>query len=227
MIDIKDLISVQEIEVILEKFLNSKLDMMGSNIYIGTVVDNNDPDKLGRVKVNIIGKYDGISTTDLPWARPETKSVSGNFMIPNLNDKLLVRVDDIYDPVYVGKYFSESTRSDILDDSYPNTAVIYEDEQGTSISVNKKIHSMLITHKSGSSIEFKDNGDIDIRPNKNLNLITDKGSVNLNDNLISEGSILKRLLLGGSSAIIPLPNLPVTPPPGQPLAPAQQKVFTV
>lgn len=225
MIQIKDLITAKEIEVLLDQYLNSKLSTQGSNMFIGTVVDNNDPERMGRVKVNIIDKYEGIQTSDLPWCRPEVTNVSGHFSIPNINDKLIVRVDDIYNPVYLGKLLNSLNKSSLLEEEYPNTNVIYEDETGTSITVNKKVNSMLITHSSGSSIEFKESGDIDITSNGNFTIKTSKGKINLNDNLISEGFGISRLLLGGENAVIPAPNLPATPPPGLPLAPAQMKVF--
>ena len=45
--------------------------------FVGKVVDNNDPKKLGRVKVNVYGVYDDIAPEDLPWAQivvPENMS---------------------------------------------------------------------------------------------------------------------------------------------------------
>ena len=41
-----------------------------SGIFIGTVVDNNDPKKLGRLKINVPTVYGNIKTDDLPWASP-------------------------------------------------------------------------------------------------------------------------------------------------------------
>ena len=35
----------------------------------GIVKNINDPDKLGKVKVNVIGIHDNIKTTDLPWSK--------------------------------------------------------------------------------------------------------------------------------------------------------------
>jgi phage baseplate assembly protein gpV len=41
---------------------------MYNQIKFGTVVDINDPEKLGRVKVNVYGLHDNIETADLPWS---------------------------------------------------------------------------------------------------------------------------------------------------------------
>ena len=37
--------------------------------YYGTVVDINDPEKLGRVKVNVYDCHDNIATKDLGWSQ--------------------------------------------------------------------------------------------------------------------------------------------------------------
>jgi hypothetical protein len=37
-------------------------------IKFGTVVDINDPEKLGRVKINVYGLHDNIRNEDLPWS---------------------------------------------------------------------------------------------------------------------------------------------------------------
>jgi len=41
---------------------------MYNQIKFGTVVDINDPEKLGRVKVNVYGLHDNIDTKDLAWS---------------------------------------------------------------------------------------------------------------------------------------------------------------
>lgn len=40
-----------------------------SRWFLGEVVDVNDPEQLGRVKVNVFGVYDDIDEADLPWAQ--------------------------------------------------------------------------------------------------------------------------------------------------------------
>lgn len=37
------------------------------DLYFGFVVDNNDPLKIGRCKVKLIGLYDSVKDADLPW----------------------------------------------------------------------------------------------------------------------------------------------------------------
>jgi len=59
--------------------------MLGTNLHIGVVEDRNDPRKLGRVRVRILGLHSpdrksDIQITDLPWAtvmQPPNVSTSG------------------------------------------------------------------------------------------------------------------------------------------------------
>ena len=58
-----------------------------SGIFIGTVVDNNDPKKLGRLKINVPTVYGNIKTDDLPWASPSFPygyHDSGIFFVPEV-----------------------------------------------------------------------------------------------------------------------------------------------
>lgn len=41
-----------------------------SNHFLGFVTDNNDPMKIGRCKVKVIGLHDSLSDSDLPWIQP-------------------------------------------------------------------------------------------------------------------------------------------------------------
>jgi hypothetical protein len=51
--------------------------------YIGVVEDNNDPKKIGRVKVRVLNVFDSLKLEDLPWAKP-WKDLNGNgFNIPD------------------------------------------------------------------------------------------------------------------------------------------------
>ena len=45
--------------------------------YIGTVEDNNDPKKLGRVRVRVMDIFDNIPVEDITWASP-WKDLNGN-----------------------------------------------------------------------------------------------------------------------------------------------------
>lgn len=95
--------------------------------FIGKVVDNKDPKKLGRVKVFIEGLLEG-DTKDLPWVMMENGTGFGGtgqdsaFIVPLVGASLNIHFpyDDIYFPVYRGFYQSSITHQSAFDDNYPH-----------------------------------------------------------------------------------------------------------
>ena len=71
--------------------------------YVGVVEDNNDPKKLGRVRVRVLDVFDNINVEDIPWATP-SKDLNGNaFNLPEKGKVLLVIFDqgDEYKPEFI------------------------------------------------------------------------------------------------------------------------------
>lgn len=71
--------------------------------YIGVVVDNNDPKKIGRCRIRVVNIFDDIPETDIPWASP-WKDLNGNaFNVPDVGKVLTVIFDsgNIYKPEYI------------------------------------------------------------------------------------------------------------------------------
>jgi hypothetical protein len=66
------------------EWAKNKFDGVSSNkTYIGPVVDNNDPEKIGRVRVRVMDVFDNLKDEDIPWASP-WKDLNGNqFNIPD------------------------------------------------------------------------------------------------------------------------------------------------
>jgi hypothetical protein len=151
--------------------------------YIGFVVDGNDPERLGRCKVRVIGIYDNIEDDKLPWcfyggssvfAGGESKG-GGNISIPKLGTAVNVTFlgNDIHAPVWNSVIHINDKLRRELAQSYPDSHVIVYDEdqdlkvwftpsngmqiyyKDSSISINPD-QSILIDHKeSQSNIELK------------------------------------------------------------------------
>jgi type VI secretion system secreted protein VgrG len=73
----------------------------------GVITDNNDPDKLGRVRVNMFWQASGMTT---PWIRmvnPYAGNERGIFFIPEIGDEVLVGFEggDAEKPFVIGSYF--------------------------------------------------------------------------------------------------------------------------
>ena len=100
--------------------------------YRGTVMDNNDPDQYGKVRVMIFPMLSGLETTDLPWAIPAMPlwdgagDGTGSFVVPKIGSNVYCFFEegDIYQPVYFAEA-QDALRGlpteRVID--YPNTKV--------------------------------------------------------------------------------------------------------
>ena len=93
----------------------------------GTVVANNDPLKLGRVKVQIQGIFEGEPST-LPWVRRKTDTLFCGadcevFDVPELGSVVEVRWNyDESTPMYSGAPYSKRHQTDTFTGNYPYEA---------------------------------------------------------------------------------------------------------
>lgn len=167
--------------------MDIKKDQLKLNgIYIGKVVDNNDPNKYGRVKVNIHGLFDGIDTEQIPWAKPALPIFSGAgsgfgmFCVPEENSYVycFFTDGDVYQPTYfaeapTGVHGHPSTG----DTNYPNRRgfktkkghIFYVDDEDDVIRIEHKDgHYIKLTstetkiEKSGATITIDSSGNITI-----------------------------------------------------------------
>lgn len=165
-------------------------------ILIGTVVDNNDPEKLERVRVKIPDLYDNMEDTDLPWAIPVyprkhgATPDSGEFgNIPAVGSTVYVKLQngDATFPTVVGSVLDVNNRLPDGGINYPNRYgfvdaagnVFYIDTTPGSVEV-------FFRHKSGTKIEINDAGELTITGVDNVNInsdldtnITVKGATNI------------------------------------------------
>lgn len=95
-----------------------------------TVVDNMDPKKLGRVKVNLPGLFEGENAEALPWIRRKTDTIFCGqdceiFDVPEKGSVVEVRWDyDNQTPVYSGAPYSVKHQTKEFTNNYPNEAGI-------------------------------------------------------------------------------------------------------
>jgi len=136
-----------------------------TNIYRSKVLDNNDPEKLGRIRCEIypilIGKataqnltdVEGIDTEQLPWAVPAMSLSSGagdgcgSFAVPDVGAFVFVFFEegDINQPVYFAEAQTKThglPASRIT--SYPNRKVI-ETSSGIKIIIDNATGQVIIT----------------------------------------------------------------------------------
>jgi len=78
-------------------------EKLKNEIFLGLVVDNNDPKKLGRCKVKVFQVFDKLANEDIPWAMP-WKDLNGNeFVLPDVGKYVSVVFDqgNKYSPEYI------------------------------------------------------------------------------------------------------------------------------
>lgn len=183
-----------------------KDDLVGTS-WIGEVVDIEDPNKIGRIKVNVYGKFDDIPTEDIPWAYPGNNYTGGSstgggfFSVPKKGSIVSVKFDNgnIYHPEYFfNQKISDEVKSEI-ENSYANAHIIvydtvtdgslkifFTEEKGimldykkTQINI-KNDNSVLIQTASGNSkVEIFDDGKLTITQSNDIELTTNT-NVNVN-----------------------------------------------
>lgn len=139
------------------------------NSWVGKVIDNKDPDKIGRCKIRIQGYYEGIEDDDLPWALPSPSflgSYRGSFVVPQNGTLVNGHFDqgDENVPIYDGLAIHESNTKSLSDkdNDYPNTMVLFETDDDDSLSVNRSSGEISLKHRSGSIITLDKNGNLTI-----------------------------------------------------------------
>lgn len=151
------------------------------NFYQGIVVDNNDPEKLGRCKIRVFGVFsDEIQDKDLPWAVPDfgfIGSTLGSFIVPPNDCIVNVYFDnnDIYKPKYTTKVLNRNDLPTDKDDDYPNTMIFFETDEGEYFKINRQQNLTFYKTASGVTISIDDGGNIDIDTST-----SDTGNVTIN-----------------------------------------------
>ena len=136
----------------------------------GVVVDNEDPLKIGRLKIQVPAAYGNQPASLLPWAWPLYKQ-HGEFYIPRVGENVYVefmatngKPDPSY-PIWTGVWKANGEAAGEVNGGSPMEAQYYRVEQTTSghktIYCDKPGKEYIkIQHKSGSYILFNEAGEI-------------------------------------------------------------------
>lgn len=170
--------------------LNDDLNIMK---FLGKVVDVNDPERKGRIKVSVYGKFDDLPIDAIPYASPCTNFTGGSetgggfLSIPKLNSDVNVVFDNgnIYYPLYLNL---QEINQDLIanietDDDYINIhSLIYD-------STNKL--KVWYLKSKGLLLEL-DNTFINIKNDNSIVLSSDGGKqIHIKKDAISLGKLDK------------------------------------
>jgi type VI secretion system secreted protein VgrG len=174
--------------------------------YLGTVVDNNDPKKIGRIKVTITGLLEGANDA-LPWVYRRSPvgsgkdASTGQFQVPKVGSKveIVFPTDDIYSPFYSDARDDTSNQIADFSDGYPNTYGFIDD--GFGYTYKKDTKELTIKHPSGTEIKIIEDGTTTITGAKDVN-VEASGDVKVEAETIElDGSGGKAKLKGGKVAL--------------------------
>jgi len=145
-----------------------KIDDKFNGIYRAKVVDNMDPDMLGRVKAQIYPMLAEVEADDLPWAVPAypiwegSGNNTGYFAVPNVDSFIFVFFEqgDIYQPVYFAE--APTATKGLPPDrtvNYPNRKVM-QTTSGIIFMVDDTAKVVNITHPTGTQITIQGDGQV-------------------------------------------------------------------
>lgn len=161
-------------------------------VMVGIVTNNDDPEKLGRVKLKLPIR-EGADETD--WVRVATfmgGADRGSFFVPEVNDEVLVafHLGEVRQPFVIG--------------------VLWNKKQKPPISMKQGNHIRSIKSRSGHTITFDDNpsGNIEIKTNGgHLVSLDDKNrKISINDssnnNCIEINGTSNEIMIKSSSSTV-------------------------
>jgi len=144
--------------------------------YLAVVADNNDPDKLQRVRVTIPGLLEADNAEDLPWVAPAQCSLFGvgdNFgvlRVPRVGSKVFVRYGDSppTSGVYTGDAVTARTAlAPELLENYPNR-VGFSTPSGDLCYTDLTQKTFYYRHSSGTSMEILGDGTLRVNVAKDM-----------------------------------------------------------
>lgn len=133
----------------------------------GIVVDNKDPELLGRVKCTVVRMFEDVEK--LPWVFP--KNSPTKFDIPKLGEELIIvfPFENIYAPFHDGYWHTLDNHNDYFDDDYPDASGFFKNNLKGKF--NDKTKKGELEHSSGTKLDIDDAGTLTLSIAKDLNLV--------------------------------------------------------
>lgn len=202
---------------------------------IAQVVDNRDPESLGRVKVRIFPEFETLEENALPWAEPMNEDDScmpgenvGTFRIPEENSFIVVEIDSTWQEFHYSGRTPNRKREGVyqnivndltgkvdVDATAPQPLHLMRSKDGVIAYHNTDTGEMGIVGKNGTFVSFDSDGNVVLGSNGKSKLtfdgttLTFEGATNSGTIALFDSlkEILEKLLSHNHVA----PNGPTTP----------------
>jgi hypothetical protein len=168
-------------------------------IWVGPVVDNNDPEKLGRCRIKVFSLFDDLEDSAVPWAFPVSNGMfaggpggMGSISIPKIGT--IVRVSfsegNLYSPEFYGiQTINRKMQADISDTYLGSHVIAYDEDEemkilytpGVGLKLFHKDSHITINPDSSITIEHKDSQSIIELVGTSIN-ITANSTINITSN---------------------------------------------
>jgi len=136
-----------------------------ANNQMAKVIENHDPDGLGRVKVQFAWqKKDGLTT---PWIRnisPSASAGQGLFFTPEVDDEVLVDFEgaNAEAPFILGSTYNSNAKPPEGSANKSNHIKMFKSRSGSFLKLNDEDGSITLQDKAGSKIVLDGSGNINI-----------------------------------------------------------------
>jgi len=209
-----------------------------SQVYIGKVIDNADPDNIGRVKVNVFNIHEVEETSGLPWAYCLLNGKQ--LIVPEVDDYVAIIFlnGSILQPAYLGvlntkqiafNSADKQTSKDIVYESRDHNVSIVEETGGTlETKAETKVVNETTTIGNTTKIE-QESGKITIKGSAAEGTVELGNSIALSQNVVLNDKLTMYLnilvaklnlnvaMYGTHTHVTIFPGSPDTPTPMQQL----------
>jgi len=176
---------------------DKKRELKESVYHVGTVVNNNYPRNLYRVRVRIPVIFDNIVDSELPWAVPLLNSPNGgsndygSVSIQAVGSQVLIRFQGGSElhPVYEGTYGNAATALAEALTNYPHRNVLLY-PCGSLLVIDNKTKELFFRNSGDFNIFIE--GNVNLQVNGNLNQRINGSrytQIRGNDVLVVEGDV--------------------------------------
>ena len=149
--------------------------------YVGTVIENMDPDRAGRCKVKVAKFMDGLDENFIPWATPGMGGTFagdglGSLSIPKIGTTVRIKFKngDLNSPEYYGVQKVDKNLASEIESDYPGSQVLCFDHEN-DMCVRYQPNHGIIVYLGGSLVQINPDGMISIVHSGNTSIIQLEG----------------------------------------------------